>query len=229
MKLQPIPLAPDLLHPTLQALSLRSGLFLKVKEKALHCFKKSCSCKSILFNWKKVVLLSVKCFNSKIKFFTSYRNSMWHPRQSSGPKYWPLKSAKVKSKTYWLSMWPASASQQLRRIPFLILYPKMLNPHHHCPIPQEKGWAAYADKRRKRSHPSVILQKENHRTSTEACRNPALIQARMTPPYMGTCTRKYTHISVTSAHSQSQGEGNMTRGTLVRVSCIKLAWQHATK
>lgn len=37
-----------------------------------------------------------------------------------------------------------------------------------------------ADKRRKRSHPPVILQKENHRTSTEA-----LMQARMTPTLYG--------------------------------------------
>lgn len=159
----------------------------------------------------------MKCFNCKIKFSMSYTKACDIPGNCLAPSYWPLKSIKVKSKTYWLSMWPASASQQLRRIPFLTLYPKMLNPHHHCPIPWEKGWAAHADMRRKISHPPVKLQKENHRTSTQACMNPTLMEARMTlTPIRGKCTLIYIHISAsdsTSAHNQSQGDESMSRHT----------------
>lgn len=89
--------------------------------------------------------------------------------------------------------------------PFLTFYPKMLRPHHHCQFPRKRDGQQM--QMRKRSHPPVILQKENHRTRTEALRNPALMQARMAHPYMGACTHKYTHISVT------QGEGNVSRGT----------------
>lgn len=193
--------------------------FLKIKEKLLPCFKKPFSCKSMLFNRKKLYYYQWNVSTVKLILPWARGTACDIPGNCTAPSYWPLKSMKVNSKTYWCSTWPAWASQQPGKIHFLNLHPEVLNPHHHHWTPLEKRWAAHADKREKSSCPPVELKKKNQRTCTQARTSSALMQTRKhTLPYMCMCTRMhiYTHISAsdgTSAHNRPQEEGNMKRDT----------------
>lgn len=163
----------------------------------LHCFKKPFSCKSTLFNWKKLYYYQWNASTVKLSFPWARGTACDIPGNCTAPSYWPLKSVKVSSKTYWLSMWPAWTCQQPGKILVSTLYPEVLNPHHHHWTPLEKGWAPQADNREKSSCSPVELQKKSHRTHTPAHTSSALLQARKhTYPYMSVYTHMhtYTHI-----------------------------------
>lgn len=115
MQLQLIPLAPDLLHsctgqPTLETLSLHSDHFLKVKEKAPHCFKKPCSCKSILYNWKKLCYYQWNASTVKLSFPWATRKHV-----TSQAIVWP-QVTDLWSQSRWRAKLTDSACDQLQQV-----------------------------------------------------------------------------------------------------------------
>lgn len=185
----------------------------------LHCFKKPFSCKSTLFNWKKLYYYQWNASTVKLSFTWARGTACDIPGNCTAPSYWPLKSVKVSSKTYWLSMWPAWTSQQPGKILVSTLYPEVLNPHHHHWTPLEKGWAPQADNREKSSCSPVENCK---RKVTGPIHQHTQVQLFCRPGNTLTPICLYIHICIhihisasdgTSAHNQPQGEGNMRRDT----------------